>query len=94
MGVVPNSGFDRINVSLSTNSKFGKKLSFNTKILYSNEKVKNRPNVSDSPGNGCSIHLLRLPGDINVLDLIGDPNKPGAVPSLANAGRLEVSIIR
>ena len=82
-GVIPNSGFDRINLSLSTNSKFGKKLSFNSKILYSNEKAKNRPNLSDSPGNGI-LALYYIPGDVNVLDMIGDPNKPGAVPSLAD----------
>lgn len=80
-GVVPNSGFDRTNLSLATNSKFGKKLSANTKIMYSNEQVKNRPNLSDGPGNAVQS-IYHLPGDINVLDLIGDPNKPGAVPSL------------
>ena len=81
-GVIPNSGFDRINATLSTNSKFGKKLWFNSKIMYSNEKVKGRPQISDSPGNAIQS-IYRLPGDYNVLDLIGDPNKPGAVPSLA-----------
>ena len=50
--VFPNSGFERINLSLSTNSKFGKRLRLIPKILYSNEKAKNRPNISDSPGNG------------------------------------------
>jgi TonB-dependent SusC/RagA subfamily outer membrane receptor len=80
-GIIPNSGFERMNVALSTSSKFGKRLSFNSKILYSNEKVKNRPNVSDSPGNAVQS-IYRLPGDYNILDLIGDPNKPGAVPSL------------
>lgn len=80
-GVVPNSGFDRINLSLAANSKLGKRLSLNSKIMYSNEKTKNRPNLSDNPGNAFSS-IYRLPGDINVLDLIGDPNKPGAVPSL------------
>ena len=80
-GVIPNSGFKRTNLSLATNSKFGKRLSVNTKILYSNEKAKNRPNVSDSPANGI-LALYYTPGDVNVLDMIGDPNKPGAVPSL------------
>lgn len=80
-GVIPNSGFDRINLSLATNSKFAKKLSFNSKILYSNEKAKNRPNLSDSPGNGI-LSIYYIPGDVNVTDMIGDPNKPGAVPSL------------
>jgi len=80
-GVIPNSGFDRTNLSLTTNSKFAKKLSVNTKILYSNEKAKNRPFISDSPANGI-LALYYTPGDVNVYDYIGDPNKPGAVPSL------------
>jgi TonB-linked SusC/RagA family outer membrane protein len=78
-GVIPNSGFDRINLSLAANAKFAKRLSFNTKVLYSNEKAKNRPNLSDSPGNGI-LTLYYLPGDMDVRDLIGDPKKPGAVP--------------
>ena len=36
-GVIPNSGFERVNVAVSTSSKFGKRLSVNAKILYSNE---------------------------------------------------------
>lgn len=80
-GVIPNSGFDRVNVAMSTYSKLGKKLTVNSKILYSHEKVKNRPNISDSPGNAVQS-IYRLPGDYNILDLMGDPNKPGAVPSL------------
>ena len=79
--VFPNSGFKRINLSMSTNSKIGKKLTMSSKILYSNEKTKNRPNISDSPGNGF-LAMYYLPGDVNVLDMIGDPAKPGAVPSL------------
>jgi TonB-linked SusC/RagA family outer membrane protein len=79
---IPNAGFDRVNVSLATNSKFGKKISVNSKVLYSNEKVKNRPFVSDSPANMFQS-LYRLPGDMNVLNLMGDPNKLGAVPTLA-----------
>lgn len=90
-GVVPNSGFDRINVSFSSNSKFGKKLSLNTKVLYSNEKAKNRPNLSDSPGNGI-LSVYYVPGDVNILDMIGDPNKPGAVPSLADQAANGVSV--
>ncbi len=80
-GVFPNSGFDRTNVSLSTNSKFGKRLSVNSKVLYSNEKTKNRPRLSDSPGN-ANLALFYTPGDVDVRNYIGDPNKPGAVPSV------------
>lgn len=80
-GVFPNSGFDRINASLSTNSRFGKKLTFTSKVLYSNEKTKNRPRLSDSPGN-ANLAVYYTPGDVDIRDYIGDPNKPGAVPSL------------
>ena len=90
-GVIPNSGFDRINLSLASNSKFGKKLSFNSKVLYSNEKTKNRPNLSDSPGNGI-LALYYIPADVNVLDMIGDPNKPGAVPSLEMQAQKGITI--
>lgn len=79
--IVPNSGFDRFNASFAINSQFGKKIKLTGKVLYSNEKVKNRPFISDSPGNAIQS-IYRLPGNINVLDLIGDPHKPGAVPSL------------
>jgi TonB-linked SusC/RagA family outer membrane protein len=77
-GVIPNSGFDRQNASLSVNSKFGKKLTVNAKVMYSREYAKNRPVVSDSPGNGVQA-VWRLPANINVDDLRGDPNKPGAI---------------
>lgn len=80
-GVFPNSGFDRTNVTLSTNSKFGKKLTVTARVLYSNEKTKNRPNLSDAPGN-ANLALFYIPNDVNIRDMIGDPNKPGAVPSL------------
>jgi len=80
-GIIPNSGFERINLSLAANSKMGRKLSFGTKVLYSNENTKNRPNVSDSPDNIVNS-LYYLPGDMNVMNLLGDPNKPGSVPSL------------
>jgi len=79
-GIMPNSGFDRVNLSLAANSKMGKKLTVSMKVLYSNENVKNRPNVSDSPSNAF-LSLYYLPGDLDVNTLLGDPNKPGAVPS-------------
>ena len=49
--IVPNSGFKRKNASLSTTGKFGKKLTFNAKVLYSNENVQNRSQLGDSPSN-------------------------------------------
>ena len=80
-GIMPNTGFDRINVSLATNSKIGKKLQINSRVMYANEKTKNRPNLSDSPNNGIN-GVYYTPNDVDIRNYIGDPDKPGAVPSL------------
>jgi TonB-linked SusC/RagA family outer membrane protein len=77
--VMPNSGYDRLNLSLATDAKLGKKLTLNAKIIYSNEYAKNRPTVSDSPGNAVQA-IWRRPPNINIDDLRGDPNKLGAIP--------------
>lgn len=87
--IIPNSGYDRINLSLSTNSKFGKRLTLDAKVLYSEEKAKNRPNVSDSPGNAIQS-MWRIPGNYNVLDYYGDPGKPGAIPAGTDANSLSI----
>ena len=76
--IIPNSGFDRINASLATNGKFGKRVTFNAKVLYSNEKMKNRTMLSDSPGNPVQA-VWNLSNTINIEDLKGDPEKWGAV---------------
>jgi TonB-linked SusC/RagA family outer membrane protein len=77
--IMPNSGFDRLNSALSVNSKFGKKISLDAKIMYSHEDAKNRPRLSDSPGNAVQA-VWRTPPSINILDFRGDPAKPGAIP--------------
>jgi TonB-linked SusC/RagA family outer membrane protein len=87
--IIPNSGYDRINISLSTNAKFGKRITLDAKVLYSEEKAKNRPNVSDSPGNAIQS-LWRTPGNYNVLDYYGDPAKPGAIPAGTDANSLSI----
>lgn len=79
--VFPNAGFDRFNATLSTNSKFGKRLTVTSKIMYSNEKTKNRPRLSDAPGN-ANLAVYYTPGDVDIRNLIGNPDKPGAVPTL------------
>ncbi|WP_026462426.1 SusC/RagA family TonB-linked outer membrane protein [Adhaeribacter aquaticus] len=78
--VMPNSGFDRFNTSLSTAGKFGKRVMFDAKVLYSHENAKNRPYLSDSPNNAFQA-IYRMPGHHNVLDYKGDPNKLGAIPA-------------
>ncbi|MEX0881999.1 MAG: TonB-dependent receptor plug domain-containing protein [Cyclobacteriaceae bacterium] len=77
--VVPNAGFDRINVSLASSGKFGSKLTFDAKVLYSNERTKNRPRVSDSPGNAFQS-IFALPPNVNVEWGKGDPNRLGTIP--------------
>jgi TonB-linked SusC/RagA family outer membrane protein len=77
--IVPNSGYDRTNMSLATDAKLGKKLSVNAKVMYSHEYAHNRPTISDSPGNAIQAIWVRPP-NININDLYGDPNKPGAIP--------------
>jgi TonB-linked SusC/RagA family outer membrane protein len=77
--VVPNAGFDRINVSLASSGKFGNKLTFDAKVLYSNERTKNRPRVSDSPGNAFQS-IFALPPNVNVEWGQGAPNRLGTIP--------------
>jgi TonB-linked SusC/RagA family outer membrane protein len=76
--VLPNSGFDRYNASLSYTGQFGR-LSLTSKVLYSYEDSNNRPRLTDSPGNGHQ-GLMVLPLNYDVNDLIGNPEMPGTVP--------------
>jgi len=75
--VVPNSGLDRRNFTLRQNSKFSDKLSTSLTMSYINEDVKNRPRLSDSPGN-ANYTVWSLPASINVNDLKGPTSKLGA----------------
>jgi TonB-linked SusC/RagA family outer membrane protein len=76
--IIPNETFKRRNLSLSTSGKYGERLTFNAKILYSNEKVNNRQYVHDSPAN-IPVAVWGLANTVNIEDLKGDPNKLGAV---------------
>lgn len=87
--IIPNSGYDRTNISFSTVSKFGKKLTLDAKILYSFEEAKNRPRLSDSPANGIQS-VWRMPPNLNVNDYKGDPNKLGAIPANTSAESLSI----
>lgn len=77
--VVPNAGFDRLNMSIATSGKFGKKLTFDAKVLYSKERTQNRPRLSDSPGNAFQS-IFALPPNVNVEWGKGDPNRLGTIP--------------
>ncbi|MGC1244094.1 MAG: SusC/RagA family TonB-linked outer membrane protein, partial [Chryseosolibacter sp.] len=85
--IIPNSGFERRNVSLATNSKFGEKITFVSKVLYSHEYANNRPYLSDSPANGI-LSMYYVPRNHNIDWYRGDPNKPGAIPLDQDAASL------
>ena len=78
--VVPNSGLDRRNFSVRLNSQFTDKLSSSLTMSYINEEVKNRPRLSDSPGN-ANYTIWMMPASINTDDTKGDPDKLGATTS-------------
>ena len=78
-GVLPNSGYDRTNMTLQTNARFADKLTISAKAMFTHEEAHNRPVLSDSPGNAVQS-VWRIPGNINVETYKGDPNKLGAIP--------------
>jgi TonB-linked SusC/RagA family outer membrane protein len=75
--VIPNSGYNRKNFTLSANGKFADKLTLTTKAQYSIEDAQNRPRLSDSPGNANYIVGV-LPPNIPVAPLQGTTDKLGA----------------
>jgi TonB-linked SusC/RagA family outer membrane protein len=72
--VVPNAGMRRNTFNINLNSKITKRLTLASVINYVIEKSKNRPNLSDSPGNSnFGITFLPTTLDQEVL-------KPGFKP--------------
>ncbi|MFK7979893.1 MAG: SusC/RagA family TonB-linked outer membrane protein [Saprospiraceae bacterium] len=78
-GIMQNSGLDRNTFSASVNGQSGKWLG-SLSGTYVKENTKNRPGLSDSPGN-ANYTAWSLPSSININDLKGDPNKLGADPA-------------
>lgn len=75
-GIMQNSGLDRNTFSAAVNGSTGKWLGSLTGT-YVKEETRNRPRLSDSPGN-ANYTAWSLPPSININDLRGDPNKLGA----------------
>ena len=74
-GIVPNSGLDRNNFTGKINAKFFDRLSATLSGSYIKENVKNRPRLSDSPGN-ANYTAWSMPANINIETLKG-PNGDG-----------------
>ena len=75
-GILPNSDLDRKTFSTNTSMTQGR-FSAGISGSFVVEGVNNRPRLSDSPGN-ANYTAWSLPPSININDMIGDPNKPGA----------------
>lgn len=74
--IMPNSGFDRTAFNANMNGKFGK-LDLAVTGQYTLESAKNRPRLSDSPGN-ANYTIITKANNISFNDLMGDPDKLGA----------------
>jgi TonB-linked SusC/RagA family outer membrane protein len=74
--IMPNSGFDRSAFNANINGKFGK-LDLAVSGQYSLESAKNRPRMSDSPGNANYTIITKAP-NISFESMKGDPDKLGA----------------
>ncbi|MGE7774974.1 SusC/RagA family TonB-linked outer membrane protein [Chitinophaga sp. NPDC101104] len=72
--IVPESGLNRHNFSLRGTSQLTSKLTMDAKITYLNEKVNNRPALSDNPNNiGYVLSGIAPNIDINWLKEYKDP---------------------
>ena len=75
--VMPNSGFNRRVANLSINSKL-KKFTFDLTGQYSWQKAKNRPRLSDSPGN-ANYAVMTKPATLPLDVMKGPTSKYGAL---------------
>lgn len=76
--IMPNAEFNRRVANINVNSKLGK-FTLGVSGQYTFQMAKNRPRLSDSPGN-ANFSMLVKPGNIPLDVMKGDPNKPGALP--------------
>lgn len=75
--VVPNAGLNRKSISLNTTAVLGEKLTQQVNAKYIIEKVKNRPRLSDSPGN-ANFTVGLLPANLNERDFLPATDENGA----------------
>ncbi len=88
--IVPNSTLRRNNFSLNTTFNPIDKLSVNVSLRYIRERVKNRPRLSDSPGNAnFTVGLMPTSWDVETFktalyNSTGGENKFNANPYVTN----------
>lgn len=74
--IIPNSGYDRRMLNANIGGNFGK-LELKITAQYSKESAKNRPRLSDSPGNANTTVMMKSPA-ISFETLKGPTDKLGA----------------
>ena len=74
--IIPNSGFDRTTFNGNMSGKFGK-MELIVSGQYTTEKAKNRPRLSDTPGNANYAVITKAP-NISFDDIKGTTDKLGA----------------
>ncbi len=63
-GVIPNTGFERLTISLGGNAKISKKVNINTSITYANSTT----DKASKGAGGYMLNLLNYPSDLDVRD--------------------------
>jgi len=74
--IMPNASFKRQTFNMNVNSTL-KKLTLAVAAQYTNQKAKNRPRLSDSPGNS-NFSIFMFPNTLPIDAIIG--NGKGALP--------------
>lgn len=79
--IMPNASFNRQTVALNINSKL-KNLTVNVSANYAYQDAKNRPRLSDSPGN-ANFAVTMKPREIPFDVIVGPGEKQGAKEDLS-----------
>lgn len=75
--IMPNAGFNRDVLNLNINSKL-KRLTLDFSAQYTKQLAKNRPRLSDSPGN-ANFAIMTKPGTLPLNVMEGTTGKLGAL---------------
>ncbi|WP_142784769.1 SusC/RagA family TonB-linked outer membrane protein [Changchengzhania lutea] len=74
--IFPNSTLNRKSLSLNASAKINPKLASTVNAKYVIEKVHNRINIGDTPGNANTVAFV-LPGSLDINDLRPGSNEEG-----------------
>ncbi len=75
--IAPNAGINRKSFSINSSAVLGEKFTSTVNAKYIIEKVKNRPRLSDAPGN-ANFTVALLPNNLDVLTLQPSTNPDGS----------------